>query len=274
MARTARSPHTGTGGDRRRLSQNFLTDPSWARRVVRTAGVGPDDLVVEVGPGDGALTRFLAPAVRRVVAYEIDPRLAERLSERYRDPASGVRVVRADFIRARPPRGEFHVVGNIPYARTADIVRWCLDAHGLASATLVTQLEYARKRTGGFGRWSRLTVLTWPEWSWSLAGRIDRRRFWPVPRVDAGLLVLRRRRTPLVPPERMGGYRRMVESGFGGAGGSLGASLRRTRPARRVDRALARAGIAPGTPVGHVSPQQWLEVFDVLEGEGAAGSRR
>ncbi|WP_017568797.1 ErmE/ErmH/ErmO/ErmR family 23S rRNA (adenine(2058)-N(6))-methyltransferase [Nocardiopsis halotolerans] len=265
MARTEHSRRTNTRGDRRRLSQNFLTDRAWARRVVRVAGVGPEDLVVEVGPGDGAITRFLAPAVRGVLAYEIDPRLAERLSARYRDPASGVRVVRADFTRVRPPRGEFHVVGNIPYARTADIVRWCLGARSLSSATLVTQWEYACKRTGGFGRWSRLTVATWPEWSWSLAGRIDRRRFRPVPRVDAGVLVLRRRRTPLVDPGRMGGYRRMVELGFGGVGGSLGASLRRAHPARRVDRALARAGIAPDAPVGHVAPEQWLEAFHVLD---------
>ncbi len=255
----------GTGDDRRRFSQNFLTDSAWARRVVRTSGVGPADLVVEVGPGDGAITRFLVPVARRVVAYEIDPRLAERLRERYRDSGGAVRVVRADFTRARPPGGQFHVVGNIPYSRTADIVRWCLNAPGLVSATLVTQWEYARKRTGGFGRWSRLTVLTWPEWSWSLAGRIDRRRFRPVPRVDSGVLVLRRRRTALVDPDRMGGYRRMVELGFGGVGGSLGASLRRVHPARRVERALARAGIAPGTPVGHVSPDQWLAVFDVLD---------
>ncbi len=265
MARTERSPRTGAGDDRRRLSQNFLADPGTARRVVAVSGVGPADLVVEVGPGEGALTRFLAPAARLVLAYEIDPRLSERLSARYRDPASGVRVVRADFTRVRPPRGEFHLVGNIPYARTADIVRWCLGARGLASATLVTQLEYARKRTGGFGRWSRLTVLTWPEWSWSLAGRIDRRRFRPVPRVDSGILVLRRRRTSLVDPGRMGGYRRLVELGFGGAGGSLGASLRRAHPARRVDRALARAQVAAGTPVGHVDPGQWLEVFRALE---------
>ncbi|WP_159943255.1 MULTISPECIES: ErmE/ErmH/ErmO/ErmR family 23S rRNA (adenine(2058)-N(6))-methyltransferase [unclassified Nocardiopsis] len=265
MARTASSSRTGAGDNRRRFSQNFLTDPAWARRVVRTSGVGPDDLVVEVGPGEGALTRFLAPTARRVLAYEIDPRLAARLGERYRDPALGVRVVRADLTRVRPPREEFHVVGDIPYARTADIVRWCLDAPALASATLMTQLEYARKRTGGFGRWSRLTVLTWPEWSWSLAGRIDRRRFRPVPRVDSGLLVLRRRPVPLVARSRMGAYRRLVELGFGGAGGSVGASLRHAHPARRVDGALARAGVPPRTPVGYVSPQRWLEVFEALE---------
>jgi 23S rRNA (adenine-N6)-dimethyltransferase len=268
VARTERPSRTNARDNRRRLSQNFLADPGAARHVVRVSGVGPRDLVVEVGPGEGAITRFLAPAARRVLAYELDPRLAERLAARYRDPERGVRVTRADFTRVRPPREDFAVVGNIPYARTADIVRWCLAAPHLTSATLVTQLEYARKRTGGFGRWSLLTVSTWPEWSWALAGRIDRHRFRPVPRVDAGLLVLRRRRTPLVDPGRMGGYRRMVELGFGGAGGSLGASLRRAHPARRVDRALDAAGVARGTPVGHVSPDQWLEVFDVLDPRG------
>ncbi|WP_017597763.1 ErmE/ErmH/ErmO/ErmR family 23S rRNA (adenine(2058)-N(6))-methyltransferase [Nocardiopsis lucentensis] len=266
MARTTRPRH-GTAGDRRRrLSQNFLADPGAARHVVRVSGVTSHDLVVEVGPGEGAITRFLAPAARRVVAYELDSRLADRLTARYRGgPDRGVRVVCADFTRARPPREPFHVVGNIPYARTSDIVRWCLNARGLASATLVTQLEYARKRTGAYGRWSRLTVLTWPEWSWSLAGRISRNRFRPVPRVDAGLLVLRRRTEPLIAPDRMGSYRRLVELGFEGVGGSLGASLRRAHPSPRVDAALRAAGVASGTPVGLVAPDRWVALHLALD---------
>ncbi|USY22960.1 ErmE/ErmH/ErmO/ErmR family 23S rRNA (adenine(2058)-N(6))-methyltransferase [Nocardiopsis exhalans] len=253
-------------GNRRRLSQNFLNDPGTARWVVRLAGLAPDDLVVEVGPGDGAITRFLAPAARKVVAHELDPRLAARLADRYRDPALGVRVVHGDFTRAHPPREPFAVVGNIPYSRTADIVRWCLEAPELTSATLITQLEYARKRTGAYGRWSRLTVLTWPWWSWRLAGRISRDRFRPVPRVDAGVLVLRRRGEALVPWERRGEYRRMVELGFGGVGGSLSASLRREHPTARVAAALREAAIAPDAPVGLVAPDQWVVVFRVLAG--------
>lgn len=251
----------GRGNNRRRLSQNFLTDPGAARHVVRVAGVGPHDQVVEVGPGDGALTRFLAPVVRRVLAYEIDARLARRLSERYRGSAHEVRVVHSDFTRTRPPGTEFALVGNIPYSRTADIVRWCLSAPALTSATLVTQLEYARKRTGGYGRWTKLTVQTWPEWSWTLAGRIPRNRFFPAPRVDSGVLVLRRRTTALLPPQELAAYRQMVDLGFGGAGGSLKASLRSAYPAQRVARALRAARVAPDTPVGRVSPDQWLQVF-------------
>ena len=249
---------------RRHLSQNLLADPATARWVVRTARVGPQDLVWEVGPGEGALTRFLVRDAGRVVAHELDPRLAARLSDRYRERAPNLRVAQGDFVRARPPRVPFAVVGNIPYSRTSDIVRWCLNARHLTSATLITQLEYARKRTGAYGRWSRLTVLTWPEWSWALTGRIDRTRFRPVPRVDSGVLVLRAREEPLLPRELLGEYRALVESGFGGVGGSLSASLRRVHDRRRVRRALREAGVEDHTPVGLVTPSQWVTLTRVL----------
>ncbi|WP_049575267.1 ErmE/ErmH/ErmO/ErmR family 23S rRNA (adenine(2058)-N(6))-methyltransferase [Nocardiopsis sp. SBT366] len=264
----------GRPNNRRCLSQNFLADPDTARWFVRLSGVSADDLVVEVGPGEGAITRFLAPTARRVIAHELDPRLAERLADRYRDPDKGVRVVHGDFTRSRPPREPFSVVGNIPYSRTSDIVRWCLEAPMLTSAVLVTQLEYARKRTGAYGRWSLVTVLSWPWWSWRLAGRIDRNRFRPAPRVDAGVLVLGRRTEPLVPVGRRAQYRRMVELGFSGVGGSLSASLSREFPAGRVGDALRSAGVDTGTPVGLVRPDQWLEVFRALRGPGRPGPRR
>ncbi|WP_017602906.1 ErmE/ErmH/ErmO/ErmR family 23S rRNA (adenine(2058)-N(6))-methyltransferase [Nocardiopsis alkaliphila] len=251
---------------RRRLSQNFLVDPATARWVVRTARVGPRDLVVEVGPGEGALTRFLTRSAGRVLAHELDPRLADRLAERYRERAPNLRVLRGDFTRSRPPRTPFVVVGNIPYSRTSDIVRWCLNAPHLTSATLITQLEYARKRTGAYGKWSRLTVLTWPEWSWTLAGRIDRARFRPVPRVDSGLLVLRAREEPLLPRKLLGEYRRLVELGFGGLGGSLSASLRRVHDRRRVTRALREAEVDERAPVGSVRPEQWVRLTEIMAG--------
>ncbi|MFD0777100.1 ribosomal RNA small subunit methyltransferase A, partial [Streptomonospora algeriensis] len=167
--------------------------------------------------------------------------------------APAVRVVQSDFRGAAPPPGPFHVVGNIPYSATADIVRWCLEASRprpadrnggagrpvLLSATLLTQLEYARKRTGGFGRWSRLTVHSWPLFAWSMAGRVPRDRFAPVPRVDSAILRLVRRPRPLVPRTELGAYRKLVDLGFSGVGGSLRASLARAHPARRVDAALS-----------------------------------
>ncbi|WP_459961073.1 ErmE/ErmH/ErmO/ErmR family 23S rRNA (adenine(2058)-N(6))-methyltransferase [Nocardia sp. IFM 10818] len=245
---------------RRELSQNFLVDRHAVDLIVKAAD--PVGLILEPGAGEGALTRELAERGARVTAYEIDPLLAGKLSARTRGIA-GIRVVRGDFTKARAPREPFAVVGNIPFSVTAGIVDWCLNAPMLTSATLLTQAEYARKRTGDYGRWSLVTVASWPWFDWELCGRIGRESFRPVPAVDSAILRIRRRLEPLVADRRA--FRELVELGFTGVGGSVRASLR-TRY-QGVDRALAAAGIAPDTVVGYVHPDQWVAVYHALLGD-------
>ncbi|MEV0596630.1 ErmE/ErmH/ErmO/ErmR family 23S rRNA (adenine(2058)-N(6))-methyltransferase [Nonomuraea cavernae] len=259
QGKAARNGGARTSRDRARrvLSQNFLVDGRALELVVKAAD--PDGLVLEPGSGEGVLTRALAEAGARVVGYEIDPRLAGRLASQTRDDPR-IEVVRGDFAAARPPREPFAVVGNIPYSATSKIVHWCLRAPALTSATLVTQLEYARKRSGDYGRWSLVTVESWPWFSWRLGDRIGRESFRPVPSVDSAILRIERRPEPLVGSRR--DYQRLVELGFGGVGGSLRASLR-TRY-EGVDAALAAAGIARGAVVGHVHPDQWIVLWDRL----------
>lgn len=245
------------------LSQNFLHDPAAVRRMVLAARLRPDDLVVEPGAGAGALTRALAPRCRQVLAYEIDTRLAARLPHRLRDHPN-VRTVHGDFLRAGPPSEPFAVAGNIPYARTSEIVRWCLAAPTMTSATLLTQLEYARKRAGGYGRWSRVTVASWPEYHWRLAGRVSRHSFTPVPRSDSAVLRIEHRGRPLLPREALPAYREFVAHGFTGVGGSLAATLARRHGTRRVRGAFTGIGLEVHAPVGFVPPQAWLELFRYL----------
>ncbi|MFY1670561.1 ErmE/ErmH/ErmO/ErmR family 23S rRNA (adenine(2058)-N(6))-methyltransferase [Plantactinospora sp. WMMB334] len=245
------------------LGQNFLRDERTIAQIVTSARPDPAGLLLEVGAGQGALTRELARRCRRVVAYEIDPELAARLGEEFR-AEPGVRVVQGDFVASRPPAEPFAVIGNIPYASTSRIVNWCLDAPRISTATLVTQLEYARKRCGDYGRWTLRTVQTWPWLHWRLAGRIPRERFRPVPRVDSGILRLERRQVPLLPASQLTAYQRFVALGFGGVGGSLCASLQRGYPARRVDAALRANRVPADTTVGYVWPEQWIALFRAI----------
>lgn len=263
-------PHTSprhrpepAGDTRRTLSQNFLHDPRTIERVARAARLGPDDLVVEVGAGDGRLTRALARRCRQVIAYELDGHLAARLrANARRDP--GIKAVHGDFLVAPAPGEPFVVVGNIPYAVTARIVDWCLNAPGLRAATLVTQREYARKRTGDYGRWSRLTVRTWPWFDWRLLARIDRDEFRPVPRVDSAVLRLERRSVPSVAEHLRTEYVRFVDLGFTGVGGCLGATLRQRYRARPLGRAFRSAGVDPRTVMALVPPDRWVGLFLAL----------
>ncbi|MFD7402192.1 ErmE/ErmH/ErmO/ErmR family 23S rRNA (adenine(2058)-N(6))-methyltransferase [Streptomyces sp. NPDC059866] len=249
----------------RALSQNFLTDRTAAARLAQLAVPRRKEspLLLEVGAGKGALTELLAPRCRELHAYEIDPRLVPALRARFSDTPH-VRVIGDDFLAARPPRAPFSVAGNVPFSRTAAIVDWCLRAPALTDATLLTQLEYARKRTGDYGSWTRLTILTWPRHEWRLVGRVGRRSFRPVPRVDAGIVRIERRRTPLLDDGTYDSWRRLVELGFSGAGGSLHASLRRAHPGRRVDAAFRAARLGTGVLVGEVPPGAWLRLHEVL----------
>lgn len=238
---------------RRELSQNFLVDSHAVDLVIEVAR--PSGLVLEPGSGEGALTVELARAGADVVAYELDPLLAAKLRAR-----TGLKVVKGDFTAARPPHEPFAVVGNIPYAITSKIVRWCLGAPALTSATLVTQLEYARKRSGDYGTWTLVTVESWPWFSWELAGRIGRASFRPVPSVDSAVLRIDRRAEPLVDDAEA--WQDLVELGFTGVGGTLHASLS-TRYSR-VDAAFDAAGIARDTVVAFVHPDQWVALYQQL----------
>jgi 23S rRNA (adenine-N6)-dimethyltransferase len=270
-ARGARGAGRADGGRsdrdqrRRELSQNYLRSPEAARQFLTTVRLPPDGLCLEVGAGEGILTTRLAAMTGEVIAYEIDEHLASRLMARV-GTRPNVRTVRGDFLSARPPSRPFQVVGNAPFSLTSPIIDWCLRAPQLTVATLITQLEYARKRTGGFGRWSQLTVSTWPRIRWELRGTIARTEFRPVPRVDAGILRLERRAEPLISPARQAAYRRLVQAGFTGVGGSVQASLRRTYPPDKVAAACAGAGVDRRTIVGYVTPNQWVQIFLALDG--------
>ncbi|TDD38468.1 ErmE/ErmH/ErmO/ErmR family 23S rRNA (adenine(2058)-N(6))-methyltransferase [Nonomuraea terrae] len=242
---------------RRTLSQNFMVDEHAVELMIKAAA--PEGLVLEPGPGEGVLTFALAEAGAQVIAYEVDPRLAGRLASRTRDD-SRITVVRGDFTAARAPREPFAVAGNIPYAITSKIVDWCLRAPSLTSATLLTQREYARKRTGDYGRWSLVTVESWPWFHWRLGDTVGREAFRPVPSVDSAILRIERRPEPLVAERRS--YQELVELGFGGVGGSVRASLKARYDG--VDAALEAAGVARDAVVGHVHPDQWVTLWGRL----------
>lgn len=176
----------------------------------------------------------------------------------------GAEVVAGDFLDTRPPDEPFQVVGNVPFGSTSAIVDWCLHAPELIAATIITQLEYARKRTGAYGRWSRLTIQSWPWYDWQLRGVITRTQFRPVPGVDAGVLHLAQRDLPLVADDAATAYADLVDLGFTGVGGTLGASLSRAHPARAVARALDSVGLAHDTVVAFATPDDWLGIFESL----------
>lgn len=193
-----------TGRDRRRrsLGQNFLTDPDAIERLVASFEPLDDVLVVEPGPGRGALTLPLARAGARIIAVEADRRWADRLR---RDLATAklsdrVEVRVGDLRTARLPPPPYRVIANPPFGATTDLLDRLLDdpAAGPDRADLLLQREVARKRA--VAPPSTLRSAAWaPWWSFELGPAVGRRSFRPIPTVDAAVLVIRRRVPPILP---------------------------------------------------------------------------
>lgn len=121
--------------------------PSWAGRIVQRAGIGPGDLVIDLGAGTGALTRHLVEAGARVVAVELHPGRANYLRERY---GAQVRVVEADVTEMRLPRQPYRVVANPPFGGTAALLRRLVGVRScLVTADLVVPAPTAARWANG-----------------------------------------------------------------------------------------------------------------------------
>ncbi|HEX5090934.1 MAG TPA: rRNA adenine N(6)-methyltransferase family protein [Nocardioides sp.] len=161
-----------------------LTD-SWADRIVAGAGIGPDDLVLDLGAGTGALTRPLLAAGSRVLAFELHPgRLAALRAWADREPR--LTVVRADVTDLRLPRRPFKVVSSPPYAGASTVLdRLLAPGSRLVAADLVVQRQLARRfvegRAPGAGRWGR-------RYDVRVVQALPRAAFRRPPRVDSVVL--------------------------------------------------------------------------------------
>ncbi|QKV78106.1 16S rRNA (adenine(1518)-N(6)/adenine(1519)-N(6))-dimethyltransferase RsmA [Amycolatopsis sp. Hca4] len=185
----------------KKLGQNFVHDPNTVRRIVELANVTEDDLVLEVGPGLGSLTLGLLATGARVVAVEIDPKLAERLpktvAERGPEAADRLTVVGADALRVtRAELGEpTALVANLPYNVAVPVVLHLLaEVPSLRSALVMVQTEVADRMAAGPG--SRIYGVPSVKLAWYGSARkvaaVPRSVFWPVPNVDSALVAFER----------------------------------------------------------------------------------
>jgi 23S rRNA (adenine-N6)-dimethyltransferase len=173
---------------------HFLTDHGLIAQLVRASGAGAGDLVVDLGAGYGALTGPLASAGARVIAIELDPRLAGRLRRRFgAEPLVG--VVEADLRRVPLPRRPFHVVASPPFALTTLLCRRLLGDQGvrLTGAELILEWGAARWLSSPEPR-DRETARWAAAYEMRLVRRVPAASFSPPPRSDAAYLRIRPRR--------------------------------------------------------------------------------
>ncbi|WP_435590392.1 16S rRNA (adenine(1518)-N(6)/adenine(1519)-N(6))-dimethyltransferase RsmA [Nocardia sp. bgisy118] len=242
----------------KQLGQNFVHDANTVRRIVAAAGVGRADTVLEVGPGLGSLTLALLDVVDSVIAVEIDPVLAEHLpvtvADRAPELADRLRVVHADALRvaaADLPAAPTALVANLPYNVAVPVLLHLLaELPSITTSLVMVQAEVADRlaaepgsriygvpsvKAGFFGKVSR-------------AGAVGTQVFWPVPRVESGLVRVQRFAEPPWPMDDE--HRRrvfeVVDAAFAQRRKTLRAALSgwAGSPAE-AERRLVAAGIDP-----------------------------
>ncbi len=174
------------------LGQHFLIDERVAHRHVEYAGIAADDVVLEIGPGLGVLTRPLLGKAARVVAVERDRRLARGL----RDLGGNLEVLEGDAVKAELPAFD-KVVSNLPYQISSPITFRILDRK-FDRGVLMYQEEFARRLVAQCGSedYSRLSVKAYVRTRAEIVERVPRSAFWPQPKVDSAIVLLEPRPPP------------------------------------------------------------------------------
>jgi 23S rRNA (adenine-N6)-dimethyltransferase len=254
----------GRSPRRAELGQHFLAGGRLAADLVERAGVGPSDLVVEVGAGNGVLTQALARRAGQVLAVEVDPRLAARTGRRLARYGN-VEVITADALRLPLPRRPFQVVANLPFGSTAALLRWLLDdpRTPLRRADLVVQEEAARRYAAS--RPGTPEILRWGAWYQLEVGRrLPPACFRPPPRVAAVLLVARRRRRPLVPVAGRHRLAALLGAGFRHPQTPLRRSLVPPLSRGQFRRLSADLGFPPDARPADLDAHQWAAILAFL----------
>ncbi len=255
-----------TPAPKKSLGQHWLNDAAALEGIAAAARLTPDDVVLEIGPGPGALTRLLVKAASRVVAVELDSYQAAMLPAAV--PAKNLEVVQQDILEfdlTTLPVG-YKVVANIPYYLTSNLIRVLAEASNPpALAVLLIQKEVAERLAAAPGDTSLLSISAQFYFEVVLDQVVKAEAFTPPPKVDSQVVVLRYRQEPLFEVDSKVFFR-LVKAGFSMRRktllNSLSGGLGLTKPA--VQALLEQAGIQPTLRAQALSLQDWYRLYCTL----------
>ena len=208
---------------KKRLGQHFLVDRNILNKVVRTAGVGEEDVVIEVGPGPGEMTLALARLVKHVIAVEIDPKLVEILKKRLAD-CPNVEVVKSDILKVdfkRLYKKEGHpikVVANLPYQISTPLLFRFIEAkEAFSTLTLMLQREVAERMAAPSGgkEYGPLSIFVQLFLDVSIRFFIKPSAFFPPPKIESAVVHMVWKEKPTIREKDEEWFKKVVKACFG-----------------------------------------------------------
>lgn len=251
---------------RKSLGQHWLNDEASLLAMLAAAEVSSSDIVLEIGPGLGSLTRQLVKVASKVIAVEKDEILAVSLTERF--ASANLQVTSGDILEfdfASLPAG-YKLVANIPYYLTSNLIRVLSETSNPPStATLLVQKEVAERLAASPGQMSILAVSAQFYWEVSLDRIVKAELFEPPPKVDSQIVSLVRRPEPVFNVDEKQFFR-LVKAGFSQKRKTLTNNL---AASYQMDKSLAAstleaAGINPTARAQTLALADWENLLDQL----------
>jgi 16S rRNA (adenine1518-N6/adenine1519-N6)-dimethyltransferase len=260
---------------RKELGQHFLHDSGILSRIAAASGAGPNDVVLEIGPGPGGLTGALLDTGATVVAIERDPRMASVLSRQFtgRDfvlvEGDALQMDWAPLVAPWKHLGrQWRVVGNIPYYITSPLIDRALQQPMPVSITYLVQREVARRLVAqpGGKEFGALTIGVGAVAAVTVPLEVGRGAFRPPPKVDSSVIHLIPRQDALVGEDEIPAFRRLVVSAFSYRRKRMGRAVREAlgMDAQQAEQLLARAGINPDLRPEQIAIPQWVALYRSL----------
>lgn len=251
----------------KKLGQNFVTDPNTIRRIVAAAKLTGSETVVEIGPGLGSLTLGLLEVAKKVVAVEIDPKLASELEATVakRAPGKVFELVRNDALRVTElPDAPTALVANLPYNISVPVLLHFLETfESLRFGLVLVQAEVAHRLAAGPG--NKVYGIPSVKLAWyseaALAGNIGRNVFWPAPNVDSALVYFAKREVALgSEAERLATFA-AVDAGFSQRRKTLRQALADwAGSAARAEEILIAAKVSPQARAEELNVHDFLRI--------------
>ena len=254
---------------RKSLGQNFLQDPVALEKIVSAAQIEATDVVLEIGPGLGSLTRYLSVSAKEVVAVELDPGLIPPLKT-ILAPYPNVRLIHGDILRLSPQdliaEKDYLVAANIPYYITSAVIRHLLENDPKPRRIVLTvQKEVARRICAEPGDMSLLALSVQVYGKPRLAAGIPADSFFPAPKVDSAVLAVDIYPLPLIPSNLLDTFFNLIKAGFSQKRKTLRNSLSSGLhiPPADAENMLARANINPQRRAETLSIEEWQRLCEI-----------
>jgi len=255
---------------RQGLGQHFLVDDEVLSVITSAAELGPGDTVIEVGPGLGVLTRELTQKAGRVIAVELDDKLAAALTGALAS-FNNVSVINKDILDIAPASlvsGAYKVVANLPYYITSPVLRHFLEASVKPEMMIVmVQKEVAEVIAAAPGRCSVLSISVQFYGSPEIIRYVPASSFYPAPEVDSALLKIDVYPRPAVAVTDEAGFFALVRAGFAASRKQLVNSLAQGLQINKPESAslLEKAKIAPQRRAETLTLDEWALLWQVFQ---------